>query len=167
MNSLRTDTGLKLAGSLGFPWILLSLLWLLQWSQRCTVCYLQYTFNPSNTAATFVQRTLARKDFWKAHNPCRVGIKRIALAEYSQMSTYVPRFHSFLMCFLHNLIKLAKLSNSSIRFKKLMMLQLGSLKNVFKPWLMFLFGFQLLAPTDLSTEAVSYIYMGRPLILKY
>ena len=40
------------------------------------------------------------KVFWKSSKPCHVGIHWIALAEFSQMSTHVPRFQSFSR-FLH------------------------------------------------------------------
>ena len=45
--------------------------------------------------------------------PCHVGIHWIALAEYSQMSTHMPGFLSFVSC-LHHFV-LAKLATSSIR----------------------------------------------------
>ena len=53
------------------------------------------------------------KDFWKSLKPCHVGIHWKALSEYSQMSTYVPRFPSF-SGFLHHFV-LAKWATSSIR----------------------------------------------------
>ena len=47
-----------------------------------------------------------------------IGIRCMALAEYSQMSTHVPGFQSFfLVIFLHHFV-LAKLGTSSIRVKK-------------------------------------------------
>ena len=39
------------------------------------------------------------KNFRKTSKPCHVGIHWIALAEYSQMSTYVPGFQSFFRFF--------------------------------------------------------------------
>ena len=39
------------------------------------------------------------KDFQKPSKHCHVGIHWIALAEYSQMSTHVPRFQSFFQVF--------------------------------------------------------------------
>ena len=39
------------------------------------------------------------KDFWKPSKPCHVGIHRIALAKFSQMSTHVPGVQSFLRFF--------------------------------------------------------------------
>ena len=39
------------------------------------------------------------KDFGKRSKSCHVGILRIALAEYSQMSTHVPGFQSFFRFF--------------------------------------------------------------------
>ena len=56
-----------------------------------------------------------RKDFLTPLKPCHVGIHWIALAEYSQMSTYMPGFQSF-FSFLHH-FELAKVANSSIRVK--------------------------------------------------
>ena len=40
-----------------------------------------------------------RKDFWKPSKPYYVGIYWIALTDYSQMSTHVPGFQSFLRLF--------------------------------------------------------------------
>ena len=40
-----------------------------------------------------------RKCFWKSSKPCHVGIHRIALTEYYQMSTHVPGFQSFFRYF--------------------------------------------------------------------
>ena len=56
-----------------------------------------------------------RKDFWKTSKPCHAGTHWIALAEYSHMSTHLPRFQS-LSWVLHYSI-LAKLANSSIWVK--------------------------------------------------
>ena len=56
------------------------------------------------------------KEFLKPSKPWHVGIHRTALAEYSQMSTHVQGFKSFLKAFLHHFV-LAKLATSSIRFK--------------------------------------------------
>ena len=66
--------------------------------------------NPSNAEATFIQEQ-GWKDFWKQYKPCHVGIHRIAFAEYSQMSTYVPGFQSIFRVFLHPFV-LAKLAIS-------------------------------------------------------
>ena len=46
-----------------------------------------------------LSKTQGCKDFWKTSKPCRAGIHRIALAEYSQMSTHVPGFRSFFRFF--------------------------------------------------------------------
>ena len=54
-----------------------------------------------------------RKDFWKPSKPCHIGIHWIALTEYSQMSTHITGFHSFLG-FSHTFV-LAKYATSSIR----------------------------------------------------
>ena len=67
--------------------------------------------NPSNAETTFIQSTRC-KDFWKPSKPCNVGIYWRALAEYSQMSTYVPVFQTFFR-FLHHFV-LAKLATSSM-----------------------------------------------------
>ena len=48
--------------------------------------------NPSNAEATFIQSTRMQR-FW------HVGIHWKALAEYSQMSTYMPGFRSFFRFF--------------------------------------------------------------------
>ena len=58
-------------------------------------------------------KTQGCNDFCKPSQPCYVGIHWIALAEYSQMSTHVPRFQSFFR-FLHHFL-LGKLATSSIR----------------------------------------------------
>ena len=57
------------------------------------------------------------KDFVeKTSKPCHVGIHRIALAEYSQMSTCVPGVQSYFKVFCIILFfVLAKLATSSIR----------------------------------------------------
>ena len=47
--------------------------------------------NPSNAETNFVQ-TQECKDFCQPAKPYLVGIHWIALAEYSQMSTYLPGF---------------------------------------------------------------------------
>ena len=39
------------------------------------------------------------KDFSKSSKPCHVGIHCEALAEYSQMSTHLPGFQSFIRFF--------------------------------------------------------------------
>ena len=44
------------------------------------------------------------KDFYKPSKPCCVGIHWIALAEYSQMSTHMPGFHSFFSFFAAYLV---------------------------------------------------------------
>ena len=56
------------------------------------------------------------KDFQKTPKTCHVGIHRIALTEYSQMSTCLPGFQSFFK-FLHHFV-LATLATSSIRVKE-------------------------------------------------
>ena len=65
--------------------------------------------NPSNAEATFVQST-RMQIFW------HVGIHWKALAEHSQMSTYMPGFRSF-SGFLHHFV-LTKLATIRIRFMK-------------------------------------------------
>ena len=50
--------------------------------------------NPSKAEATFVQST-RRQRGGKPSKPHHVGIHRIALAEYSQMSAHLPGFQSF------------------------------------------------------------------------
>ena len=67
-----------------------------------------------------------RKDFWKASNPCHVGIHWIALAEYSQMSTHMPGFQSFFR-FFHNFVA-AKSASSSIKVNA----HIGQKHNYFK-----------------------------------
>ena len=65
-------------------------------------------FNPSNAEAIPLSKEHGCKDFFKASKPCHVGIRRIALAEYSQMSTHVPLgfncfsifFASFSICLM-------------------------------------------------------------------
>ena len=57
-----------------------------------------------------MSKAQGRKDYWKASKPCHVGIHWKGLAEYSQMSTHLSGFQSFLYHF-----KLAKLATSSIR----------------------------------------------------
>ena len=69
-------------------------------------------------------------DFLKQFNSCYVGILRIAIAQYCQMNTHVPAFLSFFR-FLHHFV-LAKLTNSSIRVKKLKSECFDFLVNVFK-----------------------------------
>ena len=54
----------------------------------------QRIFNPSNTEATFTQNTRMQR-FLKPLKPYHVGMHWIALAEYSHMSTRVPRFQLF------------------------------------------------------------------------
>ena len=50
--------------------------------------------NPSNAKAIYVQSTRTQ-DFIKPSKPCCVDIHWITLAEYCQMSSNVPGFHSF------------------------------------------------------------------------
>ena len=47
-----------------------------------------------------LSKAQGRKEFPKSSKPCHVGINRIALAEYSQMSTHMPRFRSFFKFFV-------------------------------------------------------------------
>ena len=42
-----------------------------------------------------LSKAQGRKDFWKRSKPCYVGIHRIALTEYSPVSTHVPGYQSF------------------------------------------------------------------------
>ena len=53
------------------------------------------------------------KNLWKTSKPCHVCIHWIALDEYSQMSTHMPGFQSYIR-FLHHFV-LAILATSSIR----------------------------------------------------
>ena len=53
-----------------------------------------FIIKPINAEATFVQAQ-GCKDFLNTSKPCCVGIHRIALAEYSQMSIHIPGFQSF------------------------------------------------------------------------
>ena len=46
-----------------------------------------------------LSKAQGHKDFWETSKPCQVGIHRIALAEYSQMSTHMQGFQSFLQDF--------------------------------------------------------------------
>ena len=66
--------------------------------------------NPFSDEATFEQSIRTKRS-----KPCHVGIHWIVLTEYSQMSTHLPGFQSFLR-FLHHFV-LAKLASSSIRVK--------------------------------------------------
>ena len=70
------------------------------------------TINPSNAEATYVQSTRTQR-LWKPSKPFHISTHWKALTEYSQMSTYLPGFHSFLG-FSHHFV-LAKLATSSIR----------------------------------------------------
>ena len=47
----------------------------------------------------FSSKVLGHKNFREPSKPCHVGIYCIALVEYSQISTYVSGFQSFLKCF--------------------------------------------------------------------
>ena len=49
--------------------------------------------------ATFGQSTRMQRIFEKLSKPGHLGIHWIALTENSQMTTYVPGFHSFLRFF--------------------------------------------------------------------
>ena len=81
--------------------------------------------------------TKTRIFFWKPVNPCHVGIHWKDLAEYSQMSTYLPGFQSFNR-FLHHFV-LVKLANSSIRACMSCYGCIGvSLKHVFHPHVAFM-----------------------------
>ena len=64
--------------------------------------------NLSNAEATF-------GFFFKPSKPCHIGIRWIALDEYSQMSTHMPGFQSFFR-FLYHFVS-AKLATSSVRVK--------------------------------------------------
>ena len=68
---------------------------------------------PSNAKASFIQAQGSCKLFWKPSKPCHVCIHWKALAEYSQMITYVPGFQSFSPAFLHHFV-LAKLVTTSL-----------------------------------------------------
>ena len=85
-------------------------------SAACIICshsILQLLLNPSNPKATFVQITRIQR-FLKTFQPCHVGIHWKALAECSQMSTYVPGFQVTFQVFSHQFL-LTKLATSSIR----------------------------------------------------
>ena len=69
-------------------------------------------------------RLLPSKVQGRPSKPYHVGIHWIALAEYSQMSTHMPGFHSFFM-FLDHFV-LAKLATSSIRDNQIMLWIYGS-----------------------------------------
>ena len=56
---------------------------------------------------------MSKSTMMQIFKPCHVGIHWIVLAEFSQMSTHVPGFQSFLR-FLHHFV-LAKLATTSIR----------------------------------------------------
>ena len=58
------------------------------------------------------------KDFWRTSKTYHVGIHKIALAENSPMSTYVPGFQSLFRFFASFCIHLAKLAASSIKVKE-------------------------------------------------
>ena len=76
------------------------------------VCHIQvHLYNPSNAEVIF-----GHNNFWKKSKPSCVGIHWIALTEYFQMSTDVPRFFCNFPGFLHH-FDLAKLATSSIRVK--------------------------------------------------
>ena len=60
-----------------------------------------------------MSKAWGHKDFWNTSKPCIVGIHWLALAEYSQMSTHVPGFQSFLGFQYH--FVLDKSGTSSIR----------------------------------------------------
>ena len=63
----------------------------------------------------FSSKAKGCKDFFENHpNPVMLNIHWIALVEYSQMSTLVPGFQSFIRVFLHHFI-MAKLATSRIR----------------------------------------------------
>ena len=68
------------------------------------------------TMLRFLSEAQGCKDLCKPSKPCFVGIHRKVVAEYSQMSTHLPRFGSFSR-FLHHFV-LAKLATSSVRLKK-------------------------------------------------
>ena len=56
-------------------------------------------FHPTHAEAAFVPSTMMQSFLKSNSKPSHVGINWIALAEYSQMSTYVPGFHSFVRFF--------------------------------------------------------------------
>ena len=68
--------------------------------------------NPSNAEATFVQST-RKQDYSKTSKPCCVGIHWRALAEYSQMITYMSGFQSFFRIFASFFI--GQITTSSMR----------------------------------------------------
>ena len=55
--------------------------------------------NPSSAEATFVQSSTTQ-DFWKPSKHCCVSIQWIAVTEYSQMSTHIPRVQSLFRLFV-------------------------------------------------------------------
>ena len=61
-----------------------------------------------------LSKAQGRKDFRKPFKPCHVGIHRIALDDYSQMSTHVLGFQSFSF-FLHHFVS-AKLATEELSY---------------------------------------------------
>ena len=61
----------------------------------------EYCFNPSKAEATFIQSTRTQRFLKTIYlKPYHVGIHRIALTEYSHMSTHMPGFQSFFSVFV-------------------------------------------------------------------
>ena len=73
---------------------------------------LLWNFNPSNATSIKAQE---RKDFLKPSKPCHIDIHCKVLAEYPQISTHVPGFHSFFRIFAF--FVLAKVATSSVMVK--------------------------------------------------
>ena len=60
------------------------------------------------------------KDFWKPSKLCHVGIHGIALAEYSQMSTHVPRLYNIIFISLKGLLQIrGNHPNKVIQYNKI------------------------------------------------
>ena len=74
---------------------------------RMALCHLTLP-----TLKLFSPKAQWRNDFWKPTKPRCVGIRCIAFADYSYISTHMSRFQSF----LHNFV-LNKFATSSIRVK--------------------------------------------------
>ena len=57
-----------------------------------TNCLCLWTISSNPCDAESVSKAQYRKNIWQLSKPCNVGIHWIALTEYSQTSTHVPRF---------------------------------------------------------------------------
>ena len=79
------------------------------WQNKCTAnqlnspcayrerCFIEYMWLLSlPMLKLYSSKEQGPKEFWKPSKPCHVGIHQIALTEFSQMSTHMPGFQSFL-----------------------------------------------------------------------